>query len=156
MKKTACLLIVLLLFSLSVTVSAEKETWDQYIEWEYDTIYDAYSGGYDEGKAYGYDEGYDEGTRDIEKAKGRSYSSGKRDGISETEEEYQGFAPWWTNIVTGLGVLAICVCVFSIIRKRDKNLSDSPALTRAERKLKKQEQKVSKQKEIVEQKRNAP
>ena len=157
MKKFFCLIITMLLFLSGTSVFAmQKWFLSDYIRWyENEDVAELLYNEYKDG----YDEGYEDGTANLKSEKARSYTSGKINGAKETtekyEKKYQGFAPWWTNIVTGLGVLAICVCVFSIIRKRDKNLSDSPVLTRAERKLKKQEQKVSKQKEIVEQKRDA-
>jgi len=105
MKKTACLLIVLLLFSLSVTVSAEKETWDQYIEWKYDTVYDAYSGGYDEG----YADGKNECKEIHDKIEVDAFSRGTAAGMSVIEAKYDGFVPWWTNVIVFSCTLIICI-----------------------------------------------
>lgn len=112
MKKIACpLLIVLLLFSLSVTVSAEKETWDQYIKWKYDTVYDAYSGGYDEG----YADGKNECKETHDEIEVDAFSRGTAAGMSVIEAKYQGFAPWWTNLITGASVAVVCSGVFLLI-----------------------------------------
>ena len=106
MKKIACpLLIILFLYLLSVTASAEKETWDRYIEWKYDTIYDAYSGGYDEGYADGKNK-CEETHTEIEVD---AFSRGAESGKAIMEAKYYGFVPWWTNIIVFSFTLIICI-----------------------------------------------
>ena len=114
MKKIACpLLIVLLSFALSVTVSAEKETWDRYAEWKYDTIYDAYSGGYDEG----YSDGKNECEETHTEIEIDAFSRGAEFGKAIMEAKYCGFVPWWTNIIVFSCTLIICIFLTWIFSK---------------------------------------
>lgn len=129
MKKIACLLIATLLFLLGTSVFAmQKWFLSDYIRWyENEDVAELL---YNEYKT-GYDEGYEEGREDIAKEKSRSYLSGKRDGISETEEEYQGFAPWWTNLITGASVAVVCSGVFLLIWIIKKKKKTVPAAVKA-------------------------
>lgn len=127
MKKIACAFFTIILFLAGTSVFAmQKWFLSDYIRW-YENE-DVAKLLYNEYKT-GYDEGHDEGREYVEKEKSRSFSSGRKSGIAETEEKYEarykGFAPWWTNLITGISVAAVCSGVFLIIRiiKKKKTVS---------------------------------
>lgn len=117
MKKTACAFFTIILFLAGTSVFAmQKWFLSDYIRWyENEDVANLL---YNEYKT-GYDEGYDKGREYVEKEKSRSFSKGRNSGIAETEEKYEakykGFAPWWTNLITGISVAVVCSGVFLII-----------------------------------------
>lgn len=121
MKKTVCLSIIILLFLSGNFVWAEGTKQFNFREayrigQEYgNDVYNAYRDGYEEGytecKALATSENRAERSQLI--AIGRE--QGYKEGVRDTEIKYQGSIPWWTNLITGISVAAVCSGVFLII-----------------------------------------
>ena len=102
----------------------------------------------------GYDAGVLDGKSECRQTHGDIASNAYRRGKSAAEEEYKGYLSPQATAIIAVCASAVSVLLFwsisRVVRKRRKNASP---LIRAERKLKRQEQKLQKQKIIVENKR---